>query len=234
MRRKHVRNAVGVVGGSALFLVGLIGFAHTPAGRPLLGAMGVVFRGKACPLGYDRTASPQAREQARIRFAASHRGQVRAESRPALGFVLDHTSRAEVLSFMSSHGITCRTSTPAADLICENVSSQTLPDGLKANQIRDLLFNFGIQNQLISLVAMSRNETAPQVSAAFTEVTGVIGRRAGPPTHINGPGDPQSLGAGTLRQASREFAFADYYACARATNMGKDFLLTEEYRSLPN
>ncbi len=238
MSRKRVHNAVGkiigLVGGAGLLVVGLIGFAHTATGKPLLGMMGQAFRGKACPLGYDRAATPLAREQARVRFAAAHRGEARADSRPALGFELDRTSRTEVLSFMKSHGIACRASTTVADLICDKVPGQALAEEFKTNQSKDLWFNFGIQNQLVSVVAISRDTTAPHVSAAFAQVTDVIASRAGPATRSSGLGDAESLGAGALRQASREFAFADYYARARATNMGSDFMLTEEYRSLPN
>ncbi len=234
MRRGSLRNAALLIGGSALFLVGLIGFAHTRAGRPLLAVVGRAFRGGSCPLGYDRAASAVTREQDRIRFAAAHRGSVRADVRPALGFDLDRTSRGQVLAFMTDRGITCRQATTVADLVCENVPNQVLGNNFSASQSRDLWFNFGIKNQLISLVAVSREATAPQVSAALAEVTGVIRRQAGPATRTSGGGDAQSMGAGLLRQASSEFAFANYYACARATNMGQDFMLTEEYRSLPN
>ena len=41
------------------------------------------------------------------------------------------------------------------------------------------------------------------------------------------------ISGGSLKQASAEYRFRDYYALARATNMGQGFALTEEYRSLP-
>jgi hypothetical protein len=121
-----------------------------------------------------------------------------------------------------------------ADVVCESVPGQILHVESSASRALDLWFNFGIKNQLISLVALSREAAAPQISAALAEVTSVIRRKAGPPVRTTGGGDAHTLGAGLLRQASSEFAFADYYACARATNMGKDFMLTEEYRSLAN
>ena len=46
--------------------------------------------------------------------------------------------------------------------------------------------------------------------------------------------DPRVLTQGALRQASAEFRFRDYYALARATNLGQSFVLTEEYRALPD
>ncbi|MES1204482.1 MAG: hypothetical protein ABUS79_00970 [Pseudomonadota bacterium] len=233
MNRKRVLRAGGWIAGSALFLTALMGFAHTPAGRPLLGALGRAFRGSACPLGYDRAPSPQARERARLGFAATHRGPAPAAGRPALGFELDRTTLIEVRSFMASRGITCREATAAADLVCVNVPGRLLPAAFHAQASRDLWFNFGTAHELTSVVAVSRSTTARQISAAFAGVTGTIAAQAGRPTRARGAADAASLGAGALRQASNEFAYADYYACARATNMGADFLLTEEYRSLP-
>jgi len=234
MTRRPVLKSVGVVSGCVVLLIGVIGFAHTPAGRPLLGAMGRAFRKGACPLGYDRAATPQAREQMRASFARSHRGQLVAESRPALGFELDRTSRAEVLSFMAARGVTCQPATAMADLICPAVPGGVLAADFQLGRSLELWFNFGTGDKLIAVIATSREADARQISAAFSKVTDKLAREAGPATKVSGKGDAPSLAAGTLRQASSEFAFADYYALARATNMGRDFMLTEEYRSLPN
>ena len=40
--------------------------------------------------------------------------------------------------------------------------------------------------------------------------------------------------SGLLRQASAEYRFRDYYAIARATNLGDEYVLTEEYHALGN
>jgi hypothetical protein len=47
-------------------------------------------------------------------------------------------------------------------------------------------------------------------------------------------GDPSRLASGTLYQATAEYRFSNYFAVARATNMGPGtgYVLTEEYRSL--
>ncbi|MEP6654697.1 MAG: hypothetical protein ABJA82_15145 [Myxococcales bacterium] len=233
-----IRKSLVAGAGIVVFLVGLIALAHTPAGRPLLGALARGFRGGACPLGYDRAATPLAREQARQRFAATHRGLERAEGRPALGFALDQTSRADVVALMAAHGISCRPSTAIADLICEQVPDATLAAKSSTtddqSRKRDLWFTFGASEKLIAVTALSRDVTAQQATAAFVHATGVVTRRAGPALKAAGQPRPEVLAAGTLAQLSSEFAFADYYATTRVTNMGKDYLLTEEYRSLPN
>ena len=103
---------------------GVIGFAHTPPGRPLLAMMGM---GKArtaggkCPLGYDVAASPAQKESARQRFSEAHRGNGVAKARPALGFVLDQTTEAEVMKWADAHDVECKKPRSGADLDCVNV-----------------------------------------------------------------------------------------------------------------
>lgn len=231
MRRALLRGA-GVVGALTAFTVGLIGFAHTPAGRPLLGLLTGATHGGGCPLGYDRAATPRSREDARATFAAMHRGRDRALARPALGFELDHTRRGEIESRMAAHGIVCASSAKVADLVCADVPGSLLDDGASVSGKRNLWLNFGTRSQLISVVALSRAAGAVPASTAFQQVTGMVTRRAGSPRSATGQADASYLAAGALRQAAVEFAFADYYASARITNMGRDYMLTEEYRSL--
>ena len=85
----------------------LMGFAHTPAGRPLLRWMGMSIKGAGCPLGYDVKASPEQKEAARRNFAAIHRGSSPARARPALGFGFEETTREQVRAWADSHGVKC-------------------------------------------------------------------------------------------------------------------------------
>ena len=225
------RGLVALAGGGVLF-VALMGFAHTRAGRPLLAAMGRVMHGGACPLGYDRAASPAQREAARTRFAATHRGEAPAASRPALGFALDETLRADVAAFMAARGITCRASTGLADLVCNEVPAEALPAQQERAVPRNLWFTFGQQQRLLSVVALSRAASAEPISAGFERVARGVAHDAGQLAAITGDATASALSSGVLRQATAELRFSDYYASARATNMGDGFLLTEEYRSL--
>lgn len=239
LRGRWLRLTLGLVGAAAL-VVAIMGFAHTPAGRPLLAGLGRIFGDAACPLGYDKLASPAERENARRRFAASHRGASPANNRPALGFELDRTLRSEVVAFMASRRVACQAGTSVADLVCEKVSASALPvhDMVAASDgdwpLRTLWFNFGPSDRLVSVVALSRNPRAEPISAALTSTIGVLARQAGPATRIQGDVAAASLAGGALRQASAEFRFSNYYATTRATNLGDNFLLTEEYRSLLN
>jgi len=231
----HIRRAFAIPLAAALTLlvlfVGVMGFAHTAAGRPLLAVMGRMFRGGSCPLGYDKKVTPAQRQLAAARFTATHRGTLPAAARPALGFTLGQTRRAEVVATLAARGVACAQGT-SADLVCLRVPSESLPPAPPGTPPRELWFTFGARDQLLSVVALSREADPRAISDAFGAVTAWVGAQAGPATARAGEGSAAFLAAGALRQASAEFRFSNYYALARATNMGKDYLLTEEYRAL--
>ncbi len=233
MTSVRIRRGFAFAAALVVLFVVVVGFAHTRAGRPLLVAMGRAFRGggAACPLGYDKTATPAEHEQANARFATLHRGAATASARPALGFVLGETSRGEIVSRMAARGIACERSR-AADLVCKEVPSAALGGVSGGGPSRELWFTFGTRDELLWLVALARAPNAGVISAAFNEATQVVADRAGPATRTSGAADAATLASGVLRQASAEFRFTNYYAEARATNIGSGYLLTEEYRSL--
>ena len=99
---------------------------------------------------------------------------------------------------------------------------------------RNLWFTFGTNQQLLTVKALSRATDPETVSAAFLTTQSTLDREAGAPADTHGNAEPQALAQGALHQASAEFRFRDYYALARATNVSPGFVLTEEYRSLPD
>ncbi len=218
----------------SLVLVALIGFAHTKTGRPLRPLLGLGARVGGCPLGYDQTQTPEQRELARRSFAATHAGSQSAPERPALGFDLDVTTQADVESWAKTNHVSCIPHKSGADLACEHVSSDLLPAHFNHVRVDDLWLNFGEKSQLISIVAIRRDPSAVAVSTAFEQITDEVTREAGQATASNGHASATQLSSGLLHQTSAEYRFHNYYALARATNMGDAFVLTEEYRSLPD
>lgn len=218
-------------------LTAAIGFAHTKAGRPLLAVLarmsGMRTNG-ACALGFDGAASPAQRDAARQRFADEHRGAGHAASRPALGFTLDATTRADVMTWAESHGVTCAPRQQGADLDCEAVPDALLPAASRGAPLKSLWLNFGARGALISVVAVRRDPSAATISATFGAVARDLDEEAGAPAAADGDGSAARLSSGLLQQATVEYRFRDYYAVARATNMGDGYVLTEEYRSLPD
>jgi hypothetical protein len=225
--------AVGVL--AALTLA--IGFAHTKAGRPLLSWVARAASGhaSACPFGYGRAASPEEREAARARFAASHKGSMLSSSRPALGFVLDRTTRGDVLAWASVHRVSCTPGRGIGDLNCPDVRDELVPEAFRAVGSQELWFVFGSGERLISVTAAAHSPRPEAISAAFTSVVTTLDRQAGAPSRVEGNASAERLSSGPLYQASAEYRFGDYYAIARATNVGPGgYALTAEYRSLPN
>jgi hypothetical protein len=228
-----VRASLGAL--AALTLV--IGFAHTKAGRPLLGwmARAVGRHASACPFGYDRAATAEQREAARAAFAASHKGSSPSASRPALGFVLDRTTRGDVVAWASAHGVSCTAGRGMADLNCLQVPDTLVPEAFRAVGSQALWFVFGSGERLISLTAVASSPRPEAISTAFASVVNALDRQTGVPSQVAGDASAERLSSGPLYQASAEYRFGDYYAVARATNVGPGgYALTAEYRSLPN
>ena len=220
----------------------LLVLVQTSQGRSVLGGMLRMAHG-ACPFGYDRSMTGSDRERAQRSFARTHRGEQRAASRPALGFTLERTTRAQVLAQMTKHGVACTSGTGHSDLICANVSADTLADasapagtstlaewGRPAR--RNLWFNFGAREQLLSVVSIARDAQPLALSEAFLATRRALDQQVGSVTATRGDASAPALAQGLLRQASAEFRYQDYYALARVANLGKEFVLTEEYRSL--
>ncbi len=229
MRRALAR--VAVAGG--VLAVGLLGFTQTSVGRPFVSAMTRMAHG-GCPFGYDKPQTPAQRERAQLNFATTHRGAERALGRPALGFVLDHSTRPEIAQQLAAHGVRCEAGKGASDLTCNGVPSSALGGVLAGSPPRNLWFTFGTKQQLLSVKAISRAAAAAPISVAFLATRATLDHEAGAATETHGNAEPQALAQGALHQASAEFRFRDYYALARATNLSQGFVLTEEYRSLPD
>lgn len=234
---RTVRRALGSTLGVLVLGTALMGYAHTPAGRPLLQWMGLSMKaaggGGGCPLGYDVKASPEQKEAARQGFAAAHRGTLPARARPALGFTLDGTTRRQVLAWAEAHGVQCTVPRSGADLECEQVPASLLSDPGRQVAIRTLWLTFGAGGTLVSAIAVSRAPEAALIGATYAAVTQGLTQQAGAPTQQDTGRDATWLSQGLLRQTSAEYRFQDFYALARATNMGDGFVITEEYRSLP-
>jgi len=231
----------GIALGTAFTAV--VGFAHTEPGRPLLALMGRAMgrqasanAGGKCPFGYDVKASPVQKEAARRQFAASHAGADRAQGRPALGFVLDKTTRADVTSWARAHDIKCVVPKTGSDLDCSDIPAEALPDHETGIGLHSLWFTFGTGDTLTSAIGVRRDASVEMISSTFKRVTDDVSREAGAPAKTEGDPSPATLSSGALYQASAEYRFRNYFALARATNMGRvqGFVITEEYRSLPD
>ena len=213
-------------------VTGLVGLAHTTAGRPLLSLVGRHLKNNSlCPLGYSRSERPRDREAARRAFSASHHGDAVARARPALGFSLDQTTEDQVLQWARAEEVKCTKPRMGYDLECADVPAGRLPTGDRGATIGTLWLSFGANGQLRSVVGVRRESSPEPISAAFGAIKSRVSSEAGPPS-LEEDGSVELLASGALRQASAEYRFRNYYAIARATNMGDGYVLIEEYHSL--
>lgn len=224
---------------SPWILVAVLGLAvaalavlHSAPGRLLVPAFARSEAAAGCPLGFGRGASPEARAAARARHVGTSTGAARA--RPALGFSLDRTTRADVLAWARGQGVRCGPSRGLGDLECAGVAGRALPapaTGPEGEAPLDALWlEFDSGDRLVMVSALRKPPTAAAAHDVFTALTTRLAREAGPAASFDGRTSAE-LAAGPLRQASAVFRFRDYYATVRATNLGQVFVVTEEYRT---
>ncbi len=216
-RRWIVAAAVGMP------LLALAVLGHTKAGRAMLGA-------DKCPWGQD-APSAERLEEFRVKNATALKSTTRAAARPAFGFVLDQTTRAEVMAWGTSTGSTCHEELKGAALRCE-ASEQ--PTAAEAVPVKDAFFRFDPKGVLVGVDLMRDGTNGEKAAAVLTTITAQIAREAGPPSTVQGTASPAHL-AGYLNRAGTEFRFANYAADVSATNLGEQgVVVREQYRSIPN
>ncbi len=249
-----------LLGGTAVTLValtGLIGFAHTPRGRalrPLLFAVNRVAPGAnraavaavaavapatpgatdgSCPLGYDKGMSLADVEAQRMRQVASNRGSAPAPAKPALGFSLGTSVRADVQRWASDHHVTCTTPRGPVQIVCTKVAPEALPASFAGLPIAEVFFQFDPADRLVAVgTARSTMDAALAVrisEAVDRELAGQLGTTG----KVLGERDAAFLQGATLRHIRTEYRFVDYYASTSVMNMGGGRLsLSERFELL--
>jgi hypothetical protein len=222
MTRKRWLTIAGVTAPLLAVAVGL----HTPAGRALLGA-------SACPWG-GSAPSAERLEELRVKSAGTLKGNAttRATARPAFGFVLDQSTRADVTAWATRASATCTEEVGGAALRCELAEKNITEESGVA--VRDAFFRFDPRGVVVGIDLMRDGTDGNKAAAVLTTISDRISRAAGPPSTVQGTADSAHLG-GYLDRAATEFRFADYAADVSATNLGeRGVVIREQYRSIPN
>lgn len=203
-----------------LGLVGLMGVLHLPFARPVLAWIGY-----GCPA----KATPEQVEVARLTSARAARGTTPSPGRPALGFSLDSTTRADVDAWVAARGLRCTELQQGTVLRCTSVPALAL--GQSGGLIDDLAFAFEPHGRKLVTVTTLRNQLdAAQAEKALTGITARLqaelgeGRSSGTPTAAY-------LAEGPMRTALTEYRFSDYIANVSATNLGQRVAVREHYMS---
>lgn len=214
--------ALGVFGSAIALTVG-IGALHLPMARPLLAWVGV-----GCPA----KASPEEVEAARKNAASLARGPTWAKARPALGFRLDQTTKAEVDAWVKAKGLSCTEAERGTVLRCAGVPAAALGRSEGGTGVDDLSFAFSAKDlRLVTVSTLQSQLNAAQAASALEELSGELGLRLGEPGRRIGQPTAGYLAGGSLRTAMVEYRYQDYLATVSATNLGDRVAVREHYMS---
>lgn len=218
-----MRTRYKILCGARAALALATGFAvgiHVPAVRAALGWKPLEAAAEPsafCPFGYGTpSAAP----------ALPPRTVTPTTPRPALGFTLDVTTRAEIEAWAITHGIRCTPQHGSMVLECVDVPAALVPaTPLAATSV---WFRF-TGATLAGIQTVRRTDAVDSIVAAFAAVEVTMTAAVGSPSKRQGEADAATLGRGTLRQAMVEYRAPAYRAVVRATNMGDGYVLTESY-----
>jgi len=213
--------------GAALVLAtGLIGFAHTKAGRPLLALLG------GCPVSLDN-ADPAAVERYRIEQLRTHAGTQPATAHPALGFELGRTTRTDVERWAADRGAECEDKRNGSVLSCRSVIGERTASGC-APHVSDLHLQFDAEGRLVAVDLFRSTPDAETAIAHLEHQSRDLDGRVGPASQKSGELDADYLSAAPFRRAAREYRYSDYLAKLSVMHYpGGGMRVREQYQWLP-
>ncbi len=220
--RRVQRVAIGA-GAALTLLTGLIGFAHTPAGRPMLqwlaGETG-------CPVGGH--LEPAERDAAILSARQVFKGATPASSLDAMRFTLGATTKADALEWAAREGIAC-VDEPPTNLRCKDVPATSLGLEMPA---ADLLIAFDAKDRLHAVDLHTGSLVADEAARLVEARTEAISRQAGPATATAGVATGEWLASGPLQQVSASFHYSDRRAELTATNFGGGRVVLREIHQI--
>lgn len=223
MKSRWVKALLGLAAVSLLIL-GVIGFAHTEAGRPLLAYM--PWAPPGCPMGFDKV-DPAFVEGFRKKTLAERDGQDQAKARPALNFELGATTEADVKAFVATQGDRCELTRQGSVYNCKGVQIDDGP------AIDDLHLQVDAAGRLVAVDAFRSGADADASLAHYDRQGKNLVGRVGPVTKEFAT-SVEDLKARSYRRAAREFRYSGYVATVSVMNYGKRGLrVREQYQYLP-
>ncbi len=199
---------------------------HTPRVRALFGGA------SGCPWGEGAPSAAKLEEFRHRTAAALKTSATRAPARPAFGFDLDESTRADVTEWAMRVSATCAEEVGGAAMRCELPPNNASEEHGVA--VRDAFFRFDPRGVVVGIDVMRDGADGERAAAVLVTLSDRIARAAGPPQTMRGTADAAHLGS-YLDRAAAEFRFADYAADVSATNFGgRGVVIREQYRSIPN
>ena len=199
--------------------IGLIAFAHTPAGGPLLNAL----RGApGCPVSLDQ-ADPAKVEAFRVAQLERRDGSSAAASHPALAWQLGQSRRSDVVPTLG--GAECLRSTRDDSVLrCQNLPQPG----------DDLHLQFDAQDRLVAVDLLRAPSDGSKALIELERREHELQTRVGAATSRSGERNPAYLSS-ILRRTASEFRYQRYLAKLSAMNYGKRGIrVREQYQWSPS
>ncbi len=224
LSRRLARAGVGI-GVGALALTGLIGVLHLPFAAPLLRMIRI---GAVCPL--TRGTPEQIDRAHAIGGAAIHASATAsAPARPALGFTLDQSTRADLDAWATRHGLSCSSIGGNANLRrCTDVPASAVGEPEVLGVIEEVAFELRGTGELVNVETLRRGLTPARAALVTSDLERTAASTLGEPGRSGGQATAAHLAHGYLSSFVAEHVFTDYRATVSATNMGKTGVMVRE------
>ena len=217
-------------GAVAFLLTGLVGVMHLPFAAPLLRKISPA---SLCPITHgtpEQIDRSHAVGAAAIRAAAT----TSAPSRPALGFALDSSTRADLDAWAGKHRLSCENIGGNANLRrCSDVPASAVGESASAGPLEEVSFELRSTGVLVNVETLRRHLTAEQAARIVAEREAATASVVGAPSKIGGEPTVAHLSHGFLASYVAEHTFDDYRATVSATNMASTgVMVREQYLSV--
>ncbi len=256
--RLHLRRVLkplAIIAGVLTSYIGVVGFAHTPKGRPLLPYLGLQYFGGAsaamCPVN-GKDPSPERFESQRVSAMNTMRGHGLAPSSEAFGFVLDVANKAQVQAWAADKHVQCKSLVSDQALDCANVlvsslpltpDSQTAHNVTSANRdaaIESIFFRFRPDGILVGVDAMltDASGTGAVAAAHFDVASRELQHKLGAPLSPLNAQSPSEYAAALLgrpySQRDIVYRYENLAVDVRLLSLDSSRLIWRaQYRSVP-
>jgi len=211
-----------VIGTAATSLLAIGVVLHKPLARKI-GIGGCPWEGKP--------PSAEKLEDYRAKTAEKMRSTTKAAARPAFGFELDRSTKADVLRWGSDQALACKEEIGGAAIRCTSEGG--------GNDVEDAFFRFEPGGTLVAVDIMHPGTSVARAVERMRSLGGSLQKAAGgEPSAVRGTPTEAHLGGGRSNQYALEFRFSDYAADITArndsdgTNAGAEVVIREVYQSL--
>lgn len=224
----RVRRAASRVVAAALLLTGIVGVLHMPFAAPFLRS---VFP-SICPM---KRGTPEQIDRAHALAVAAIQssGTTAAPARPALGFELDKSTKADLDAWAAKHKVSCASIAGNATLQkCTAVPAAAVGQPESLGALEEVTFEFQSTGALVNVQTLRRHLSPAQAAAAVSVLEQDAASVLGAPTTVGGEPTAEHLSRGLLATYVAVHHFTDYRATVSATNLASTgMMVREEYIS---